>query len=61
MKVTNPTNYDLRIDVEAIHKGVTREINYARIIRSCFESNDDMIRYFGLRQDGPVAKIIAGF
>lgn len=57
----NTKRFELRICVESICKGVSREIAYAKKLRSeIFESDEEFRVYFGLRKDAPCLNIVCG-
>lgn len=57
----NRDKMELRICVESICKGVSREIAYAKKLRSeIFESDEEFRVYFGLRKDAPCLHIVCG-
>ncbi len=55
----NPKHYELRICVESIHKGYSREIRWAqKLKKEIFDSDEEFCQYFGLKIDAPVMAII---
>lgn len=57
----NTKHFELRICVESICKGVSREIAYAKKLRSeIFESDEEFRLYFALRKDAPCLNIVCG-
>lgn len=52
-------HFDLRICVESICKGVSREIAYAKTLRKeVFETDEEFRRYFGLKVDAPALAVV---
>nr|DAF77081.1 MAG TPA: hypothetical protein [Caudoviricetes sp.] len=59
--MNNRKHFDLRICVESICKGVSREIAYAKTLRrEVFESDEEFRVYFGLKIDAPAMLIVCG-
>lgn len=58
----NNRNLELKIDLRGICTGDSRAVGYLRVLRrEIFETDQELLDYFRLKNDGDAAKVLKGF